>query len=217
MSVHCHCFEGLNIRKCIVDDSCCCRCCGKSKSARNSQRGTPKPSARSPTSNQAKVMMIYDVSHDLSVVSRPHRHVTSLIDNISDEPWDFMIIDKNHRLVMMTGDRFYSFCTMASPSTMQHIRSRSDACRGMKLADLYPKCITAFFDPLIDLSLNQNKSAQLHTTLAQKSLTMFAYPLCNENDDVVGVQIIYLPTTYNKTDIATLITSGTEHPSYSLL
>lgn len=191
MSFHCHCLEGLSIRKCIVQMRCCCCCCPKKQVPARSR------------ATHSRVMMIHDLSLDLCVVSAPHRHLASLGDDDQEGEWDFLTVGKQKDVVLLAGPRFTHFAL-----------ADRDTYRGQNISDVFPRGIVDILMPVLDMALGGN-SSQLHTIFKSQSLTMFAYPITNEVADVIGAHVVYRPTKYTQADIASLISRGTaaRHPA----
>lgn len=192
MSIQIRCFEGLSIKRCICSWSgCCCK---------KKEGGGAEPSS---SKTQAHVMMIQDIGLDLTVVSAPHRFLHTLGEETSpeEEPWDFMTVDKDRRLIMVAGERFVGF------SSDPDLAKRPDACRKKTIDAVFPRGVLDIFNPLLGVALT-GRGGQLHSIYKGHGLTFFAFPLPNETGDVVGAYIMYRPTRYNQADIAKLISQG---------
>lgn len=194
MSIQVRCFEGFNIKRCVCSWAGCC------KSAEPG--GGPEPSS---SKTQTHIMMIQDIGLDLTVVSAPHRFLHTLGEETSpeEEPWDFMTVDKDRRLVMLVGERFLYFANDPSLSI------RPDACRKKLIDDVFPRGVMDIFNPLLSVALC-GKGGQLHSIYKGHGLTFFAFPLFNETRQIIGAHVIYRPTRYNQADIAKLISQGTQ-------
>ena len=181
MSITFNCFEGLNIQRCNIGF---CR---------------PKKQV------EGRVVLIHDKAIDLCVVSAPNRKLDT-VGITSDEfnyPWDFMTIDKDLNLVMMTGVRFLELSLHA-----ERYSQRADACKGEPIAEAFQRAAVDIFIPLLRSALLGN-SPQLHTIYKAKTLTLFAFPFRNELKEVIGVHVIYRPTKMNPSEIATLLPGAT--------
>lgn len=148
------------------------------------------------------MVMVQDISLDLCVISAPTKHLTTLgVDGDENaEQWDYLIVDAQKKVIMMSGQRFAKFC--AHECTESHV----DSCKGRALKEVFPKSVTDILEPLLDATM-RGESPQLHTIFQSQNLTLFAYPMNNETGDVIGATIVYRPTKYNQADIASLIST----------
>lgn len=206
MSFSLHCFEGLSIKRCALNFGCCRKrrpsdnssSSGSSSSGNSQDRRHNKRKASKP----GRIMLIHDTALSLTVVSAPNRRLETLGSGENAKQltsWDFLTVDKDSQLVMLTGDRFLDLA-----GNDPDIMTSADACRGRHISDVFSKPILDILTPLIDMTL-EGKSPQLHTIFKSHSLTLFAYPMYNEVRSVIGAHIIYRPTAYDKTDITNLI------------
>jgi len=193
-----------------MPDKCVCsfgRCCGSKPATEDD--GPPAAAARPAQVAHEQVMMIQDISLDLTVVSAPHRLLRTISETPpDDEPWDYMTVDPDRKLVMLAGQRFLGFAGIHQAEFAE----RPDACRGRTIADVFPRGILDIFTPLLDFALG-GENGQLHSIFKGQGLTFFAYPFHNENKEVIGVHIVYRPTRYDASDIAALISRGPGSPA----
>ena len=171
MNFHCHCFESLSIRRCVL--------CGRS-------RGRHAPPG------DARVTMIQDMAVDLCVVSAPRWHMDSLDADDPLEQWDTMTVDRSARIAMLTGPHFEDLVA-------------GRPWRGRPVCEVFDEPVADVLEPLLNAAQRTAHGAQLHTIYKSKALTLFAYPLRNEVQGVVGSHIIYRPTKYSQADISALI------------
>lgn len=182
-----NCCQGLTIKK--IDFGACCR-------------RAEEDDQRTPTGN--RVMMIHDTSLDLCVVSAPNRLLKTLgvpAGEVTVCSWDFMSVDKQHRLVMLAGNRFHEL------SGNQFAGGDADECMGVPIAEAFTKPVADILTPLVEMA-QQGKSPQLHTIYRSQALTLFAYPMYNEHSDVIGVHIVYRPTKYAQAEIHNILTQN---------
>lgn len=203
MSLNLYCCEGVKVL-----DKCTFTCCRKKPDTLDDEDDAQATSRPSPSKQHPPhMMMIQDLSLDLTVVSAPHRLLETLGDDTREtDPWDFMSVDKERRLVMLTGKRFLGFA-----NKFPEFAERADACRGKSMDDVFPRGIIHIFNPLLTFSL-QGDGGQLHSIYCGHSLTFFAYPFKNESGHVIGVHVVYRPTRYDAQDIAAMITTGASEP-----
>lgn len=195
-----NCFQDLVVKRCICEGPTffCCR---------RRRAGADDAAAAEP-----HVLVIQDISLDLCVVSAPHRHLTTLGEEPSDDRWDFMMVDREKRAVMIAGERFAEFAV--DPAHVERV----DAARGLPIDEVFPRAITDILHPLVEMVL-QGRAGQLHTIFRSKSLTLFASPVLNEAADVTGATVVYRPTKYAQADIASLLSrdAAAELPTEMLL
>lgn len=187
MSLSIHCFEELTIRRCICDPASCFPCFRKKRQRRH----------HTDSASKSPMIMIQDINPELCIVNAPHQHITTLGTDTPEDPWDYLVVDRDNKLVMFSGSRFRDFCVHAKTQP-------SDLHKGQPLADVFPKNIVDIFIPLVDVAL-RGLGGQLHTIYKTQGLTLFVFPMLNETSNVVGASIIYRPTKYNQMDIAKLI------------
>ena len=145
--------------------------------------------------------MMVDVNMELCLVSAPHQRLDTLGNDTPEDPWDYLTVDRNGKLVR----HFCILPALAAPT------AAADLCKGRAMTDVFPKGITDVFAPLVDVAMH-GLTGQLHTIYKAQSLTLFVFPLMNDVNSVIAATIIYRPTKYNQVDIAKLI-SGTAHVS----
>lgn len=150
------------------------------------------------------VIMIQDIGVDFWVINA-HK---SIIDNIEktspNEKWDILVLGNDGLVAELSGERF------------QKLRNKGEYI-GKKLSDVFPESIVEALDPLVEFVTKNEKATQLHTIYKMKKLTLFAYPIKNEKDKLIGVNIIYRPSKYSKSDIASIISESITPPRKSMV
>ena len=125
-----NCFQGLSIKK--VDFGGCCK-----------RRGDTEDDDAPP----GRVMIIQDTALDLCVVSAPNR----LLETPGVAPggqhlaeWDFLSVDKDQRLVMMSGERQRTVGYRFDAGS-------ADDCIDLHIAEVFAKPVTDILIPLINM------------------------------------------------------------------
>ncbi len=184
MSVNIHCFEGLEIRKCVCDPGGLLACCRKD---------APTASRRRENAPN-RVYRFADVSSEICIVISPQEELLSLEYADDVESYDFITVDTKRRVISVVGER---------------LLTKDMPFKGKPFSEVFSPNVTSVISALVESGL-AGKSAQMHTIYRGHPMTMFVYGLRNETGRVVGAYLIYKPTNYNHTNVQGLLTARKE-------
>jgi hypothetical protein len=173
MSVNIHCFEGLEIRKCVCDPGGLFSCCRKD-AAVPSRRHVNAPN---------RVYRFSEESSEICIVISPQEELLCL--EYADElhEYDFITVDTKQRVISLVGERLQAM-------------NKDMPIKGKMIPELFSPNVSSVIKPLVESGLG-GVSAQMHTIFRGHPMTMFVYPLRNEKGRVVGAYLVYKPTNYN--------------------
>jgi hypothetical protein len=217
MNLHCHCLEGLDLSRSALN---CCRRREDDEDAddNTSSTGTidtanpPATNGRKTTPSRLRatsappphLTLIQASDVDICVLSAPAHQLVTLgrDEEARDDRWDFMMVDRECRIVMMAGPRFRTFCLIEEFKSED---APPDLLHSRRLDEVFPTSVVNILMPLFERGL-KNQSAQLHTYYqGQRHMTFFVFGLCNEHNQVVSAILIYRPTRYNQGDVSRFI------------